>query len=221
MAQTLTPGTAIPLGGSDSGSLQDSAQNPMLMPSFYLPVAKGGRGQVVYESPNAALADSSMSRTAATATATVGGTATAADTVTLTIGNPVFKRFGGARALTVTVGAGETIEQIAEALASAVNADAVCRGFGIYATVAADVVTIHHPGPVGNFTTLAESTSVGATETVTLSATTLSGGAGAVLPFGNFAFPHGSSTFRMQSGLPAVMGSAVVAAMVAAGAPIG
>ncbi len=218
MATTLTPGLAIPLGGSDSGSLQDSAQNPMLMPAFSLPVADG-RGGLGYQTPNNALASSSMARAAASATATVGGTAAAGDVVSVTIDNPVFERFGGAQTISVTVGT-DTLEQVAEALASGINDNPVCRGFGIRADVAADVVTIKHPGPVGNFTTLSRVNGATST-TITLSAATLSGGAGAILPFGNFAFSYGGQTFRMQIGLPAVMGSAVVAAMVAAGSPIG
>ena len=219
MSTTLTPGLAIPLGGSDSGSLQDSAQNPMLMPQFYLPVASGDGKQLSYQSPNTALASSSMSRTPATATATVGGTAHNGDTITLVINNPVFARFGGAQTFAEANGS-LSLEQLAEKLASAINDNAVCRGFGIRADVAADVVTISPPGPVGNYTTLV-ATNGATSATLTVSASPMAGGKGAILPFGNFAFPYSGQTFRMQSGLPAVMGPAVVAAMVAAGAPIG
>jgi len=148
-------------------------------------------------------------RVAATQTVTVGGTATAGNVVTVTFVNPIFVALGNgssSRTVSVTVGASPTTATVAEQLANAVETDAIV-GLAIYPTVggaAGAVVTLNWPGPVGNLTTLTQ-TSTGAT-TLTLGGASMSGGSGPVMAFGNFWASIGNNVTAMQQ-LGTVVGS--------------
>jgi phage tail sheath gpL-like len=102
--------------------------------------------------------------TAGSATVEAGDTVTPGDWVQITIGES---------AITHSVAYGDTLESIATGLAMAVNAQT-----SVWAQASGAVVIIHArvPGTGANSITLATSTSGGATETLTASGTTLSGG---------------------------------------------
>lgn len=104
------------------------------------------------------------STASAAETATIGGTITANDTLTITAtstgiaGSPV--------SVTYKVLSGDTTTTIATALAAQLNANANLVAANITAVAAAAVITIYYPTSLT--VSWSESTSVGATETITL-----------------------------------------------------
>lgn len=99
---------------------------------------------------------------AATATATIGGTAfLAGDVVSLTFENPSLESFPVS--VSHTLGAGETATTIATALKNAINANTTLSNANLTATSALGVVTASHSGSIGNQTTMIYS--VGGTQT--------------------------------------------------------
>jgi RHS repeat-associated protein len=97
-------------------------------------------------------------------TATIGGTATAGDTVTITIIDSGLS--GGQMAINYTVQGGDTLTSIATALKNAINADANLQAINVSAASNAAVVSITAQSV--NATNFTGSTSGGATETVTV-----------------------------------------------------
>lgn len=97
--------------------------------------------------------------TAVPATATVGGTITANDTITLTASG------GVAAAVTYTVKSTDTLATIAAGLAALINANATLVAYGVFASSLAAVVTIYNPTAT---TVTWAKTIVGSTETVTI-----------------------------------------------------
>ncbi|HEY9775912.1 MAG TPA: hypothetical protein V6C81_19270 [Planktothrix sp.] len=94
-----------------------------------------------------------------TCTATVGGTITAGNTVTITTHDPALA--GGQKSDTYTVVSGDTTTTIATGLKNLINADTSLQAIGVSATSSGAVVTMS-----------STSTSGGATETLTLGVNT-------------------------------------------------
>ena len=99
----------------------------------------------------------------ATQTATVGGTITASDTVTITVTDPALT---SPEAVSYTVQSGDTLTSIAANLGAAISADTNLQGIGVNATSNGSSIFIKSVSP--NITTYAQSTSGGATESITL-----------------------------------------------------
>lgn len=98
--------------------------------------------------------------------ATIGGTVTVGDALTLTAHDTLLS--GGQESVNYTVKTGDTTATIAAGLAAAVNADANLAAIGIVAYVNGTVASLSTA--TGNNTTFTKSTNTGATETVTLAA---------------------------------------------------
>jgi RHS repeat-associated protein len=103
-----------------------------------------------------------------TQTATIGGSATTGDVVTLIAYDPGLS--GGMESVGYTVATRDTLASIAAGLASAVNADTNLSAIGISANPVGTVVNLTSTSM--NNTTYSESTSAGATETITVNNTT-------------------------------------------------
>ena len=99
-----------------------------------------------------------------TENATVGGTKTTGDVLTLTVHDAALS--GGQEAVTYTVLTGDTLTSIATGLKSAINADSHLSTLGVTATSASTVVSINSIST--NVTSYTESLSGGATETIAL-----------------------------------------------------
>jgi len=99
-------------------------------------------------------------------TATVGGTMTIGEQLSLTINNTNLS--GGQEVVLYTTTSGDTASSIATALKNAINADTNLQNIGVSATSSSGVVTIATAQ-----TTYTESTSGGATETITLGSSSL------------------------------------------------
>lgn len=98
--------------------------------------------------------------------AAIGGTKTTSDTVTIVTHDAALS--GGQESVTYTVLAGDTLTSITTGLKAAINADVNLQNLGVTATSAGTVVSITSTST--NYTSYTRSTSVGATETITLSA---------------------------------------------------
>ena len=103
-----------------------------------------------------------------TCTATVGGTVTSGNTVTITTHDAGLT--GGQESDTYTVLMGDTLTSIATGLKNAINADVKLQAIGVSATSSGAVITLSSTST--NVTTYTESTSGGATETITLGVNT-------------------------------------------------
>jgi hypothetical protein len=156
-------------------------RNPTLIPNFDRNSVKGdgstnnGISTVNHSSPAGFLA--ANPRAPAQATATIGGTFTLGDEVTLEMLNGVFP--GGYISHTYTTVAGDTPTTVAEALADLFNDDPVAAGFDVEVDVAGSVLTFNQNGPIGNFTTL--SAPLSEPSKITVGGTALTGDVLAVL----------------------------------------
>lgn len=114
-----------------------------------------------------------------TYTATLGGSETNGDTLTLTFANPLLP--GGSAAVPVTAAGGQTINSLATALAAGINANASLAALGFTAMAVGAVITIQWPsvppgaGAGGTYPSFAQSNTVisknvsgAATETITI-----------------------------------------------------
>jgi hypothetical protein len=97
--------------------------------------------------------------------ATIGGSKTTGDTVSLTVFDAALT--GGFKTITYTVLSADTLSTIAAGLTAAVNADSDLTSLGVTATSAGAVITMKSTSD--NAITYSQSTSSGATETMTLS----------------------------------------------------
>lgn len=196
-------------------------RNPTLLPNFNRPVASGN-GTLGYQSPASFLA--ANPRADATASATIGGTVTTGDTITLKVTLATLS--GGSNSVAYTAVAGDTVETIAEALANLVTGNGVFQDANIFAETGGEAapaeVVVHANGPVGNFAVLSYTLSSGATETVTLSPSggALSGGSGPIFAANNFDWGQNGSVNSFFAGQPYELGYDVITAMVAQGMPI-
>lgn len=205
----------VPLGNKNNTTM------PTLIPNFDRPLASGS-GTVDLLDPSDYIADNP--RANASATATIGGTITAADVVTLTLSCGTLPNesisFGYA------VQSGDTVDDIANELADLINSSSTAADYGIFAEVGGHgseaTVTVNWEGPVGNFAVLSYSVSGSATETVTLSPSNgaLSGGSGPVICSSNFNYTYNGSTFSLFIGQPYKLGDDVLSVMVSQGMPI-
>lgn len=98
-------------------------------------------------------------------TATIAGTKTTGNTVTLNVYDMALA--GGVRAVTYTTLAGDTLTTIATGLTSAINADVNLQAIAMSATSSGTVVTLQSKSP--NLTSYRATTSAAATTTITLS----------------------------------------------------
>jgi RHS repeat-associated protein len=103
-----------------------------------------------------------------TSKATVGGTVTAGNVLTITVFDSGLA--GGQKAVNYTVLAGATLTTIATGIRNAINADSALAAIGLTATSSAAVVTLLSTSV--NVTSYTSSVSGGATETLTLGANT-------------------------------------------------
>lgn len=153
-------------------------RQPTLIPNFDRNIASSTPNApptVSHSSPAAFLA--SNPRVSASATATIGGTVTTSDTITIAMSNPVFP--GGVISHTYTTVGGDSVTTIAEALAALFDNDPTAAAFEIEATAAGAVVTFAQSGPVGNFSVLSKPTE--SPGTITIGGTALTGDVIAVL----------------------------------------
>ncbi len=207
----------IPLQGTP-GFLD--TRNPTLLPNFYKPVVIGNTTGL--RSPRGYV--QSNPRVSATASATVGGTVTAGDVITLTFSVGTLP--GGSLAVKYTVVSTDTTETIAESLATAVNVNPTAQNYGLTAgiTGAANPEELNFlwTGPIGNFVTISASVSGSATETITLSPSNglMSGGSGPIIASNNFSYQAGNSTHAYFFGNPYNPPYTVLADMVRQGMPI-
>ena len=100
--------------------------------------------------------------------ASIGGSKTTADVLTISVHDPALS--GGVEAVSYTVLSGDTLTTIATGLKNAINADSHLSTLGVTATSATTVVSISSIST--NATTYTESTSTNATETIALTANT-------------------------------------------------
>jgi RHS repeat-associated protein len=103
-----------------------------------------------------------------TCKATIGGTVTAGNVLTITVFDAGLS--GGSKVINYTVLAGATLTTIATGIRNAINADAALAAVGVTATSSAAVVTLLSTSV--NVTSYTSSVSGGATETLTLGANT-------------------------------------------------
>ena len=157
--------------GTDNSSLGSWTYNTQHLPLTYT----DGSGQVTHYSYNSSgqlltLTDANSNVTKLTytgsATATIGGTKTTGDILTITVHDAGLT--GGQEAVNYTVLSTDTLTTIAAGLTAAINADAHLSSIGVRATSAAAVITLLSTSV--NFTSYTESVSTGATETITLTA---------------------------------------------------
>ncbi len=96
--------------------------------------------------------------------AAIGGTATVSNVLTITATDAAIG--GGSKAKNYTVQTGDDLLDIAQGLADAINSDSELQDLGITAKVIGTVISLSTKA--GNTTTFAQSTSGGATATITL-----------------------------------------------------
>jgi RHS repeat-associated protein len=101
-------------------------------------------------------------------TAAIGGSKTTGDTVTITVYDPGLS--GGSKAETYTVQSTDTLTSIAYGLASVINGDSALSAIGVSANSVSTVINLTSQSL--NATTYTQSTSGGATETITLGTST-------------------------------------------------
>lgn len=104
-------------------------------------------------------------RAAGTLQITVGNSATAADVVALSIKGPSLP--GGAVAVSYTVQSGDSLTNVAQGLAQAINDNAVLQQFEVAADSYKAVATLRQNGPMSAFTSVVNTSSGGNTETLT------------------------------------------------------
>ena len=204
----LTPNTSQAVAGNTTAGRNSFGQNSL-----------AGEAQFLLDYP----------RVNATATATITGSVANGDSLTLAISNPVFRAQAlpvanptvpsDTRTITITAASGDTVSNLVEKFILGINADAVLSAYGIYATGALGVLTLNSPGPVGNFTTWTESVGTGS-ETITLSAASLSGGGGSFIPFQGFSATFAGMNFHFNANEPRQVSPLLLAALVNSGSPI-
>ncbi|MBK8224139.1 MAG: LysM peptidoglycan-binding domain-containing protein [Candidatus Obscuribacter sp.] len=103
-----------------------------------------------------------------TSSATVGGTVSSGDVLTVMVHDAGLS--GGQKAVNYTVSGGDTLTTIATGIKNAINADSNLTAIGVSATSSGAVVTLISHSV--NVTTYTKSTSGGATETISLGSNT-------------------------------------------------
>jgi hypothetical protein len=132
---------------------------------------------------------------AATAVVTVGGTVAAGNTASVTFTSPALS---APVTVTYTALSGDTIQSVAEGLASEINQNTTLGFYDVIATTEYDTVAdeakvvVNWPGPLGNLCVLSEAVTGSVTLTLSNSGV-LSGGAGPVIPLNTFSVRLGGS----------------------------
>lgn len=216
----------IPLRGTLFLQRLDT-QNPQLYPSMDFP-SSSGAGTLDVLAPSKYL--STFPRVDATVTATVGGTITNLDTITLTFTNKIIPAIGSGAAGAYTTAAytvvtADTTTTVADALESLVNLDANLSALGVYATKAgtsnATRVILRQSGPIGNSTTVTATVSGSATETLTFGASgVMAGGSGPIIPIASFPFVYNGQTFHFDYAKPQNVDSGLLSALITSGRPV-
>jgi RHS repeat-associated protein len=103
-----------------------------------------------------------------TETAAIGGTASSSDVLTITVHDGSLAT--GQQAINYSVQPGDTLTAVASGLSTAINANANLQAIGVTATSVSGVVNIKSDS--SDLTTYSQSTSGGATETISLSQST-------------------------------------------------
>jgi hypothetical protein len=187
--------------------------NPTLLPNFNKNVMQGNGGLAAMSPAAYAAANP---QTPATKAITVGGTAAAGNTPAITLTSPQLP--GGAITGTYTAIAGDVPADVAEGLASALQAALLSAGVANVEVQSLEAaVNITWPGPAGNSVAVSVTTSGSITLT---GAGNMSGGAGPVYAAGNFNFSWNGSTMSFFFGQYYNLGADLVAALVAADMPI-
>lgn len=202
------------------------AQNPQLLPSFD-PITSGvGSDSIDHVPVDVFLASNPRAHSTTAGQVTIGGTITAADTVTLSIENPVFPSTTSIAqnvtvSVTYTVQGGDTVSIIAAQLAALVNSNLTFQQYGFYAVAdeTAAVILIYQQSGVGAFSTISGSKSAGATETITVN-NQIAGGSGPVIPTFNFEFKYNNAVLYFYKGHPVLVGYDLLTALVNQGYPI-
>ncbi|HEY9755253.1 MAG TPA: LysM peptidoglycan-binding domain-containing protein [Oculatellaceae cyanobacterium] len=101
-------------------------------------------------------------------TALIGGSVTAGDVLTITIQDSGLG--GGQESVSYTVQPGDSLSAIAKGLATALSADSNLQGLGVNASANGNIVKLRSTSP--NVTTYTQSTSSGATETISFGIST-------------------------------------------------
>ena len=154
---------------------QNSLTSPVIYEAGYdkagqLTSFVGGRGsspppfasQYFYNYDPAA--NRTASQTSIVQAARIGGSKTTSDTISIVVTDPALS--GGSETVTYTVQSGDTLSTIAANLAAAITADTNLQAIGVNAVARSQ--TIFMKSASINNTSFAQSTSVGATETVSL-----------------------------------------------------
>jgi hypothetical protein len=221
--------TTVPLQGVTNptqGPAPYDYRNPTLLPNTDIAVANanGVSGGVALMDPTTF--DQANPRVDSTATVTIGGSTTTNDTVTLTVTNGQFTNsaFGGAGSIShiYTVQGGDSVTNVAEQLADLFNADANAQAARLWCSVVGAVITFHHAGQIGLFSTITSALSGGATETVTLgNGGVLAGGSGPVIPFNDFQYSYaGGPLMNFRAGQPYFADYPLVQKLVSDGASV-
>lgn len=206
-----SPPTSIPLQGRPNltATVYES-RDPTLLPNFGVTAFSGS----TVNQTNPADFDVANPRVDAHATATIGGSETDGDTVTITVTHALLPT--GSISASVTTAGGQTLASIAEALASGLNDAAEGLLGQIWFDAAAAVITAHWMGPVGNAAVLSRTLSAGATETVTFSPSNghLAGGSGPIYPSSNFQYTYGGSILNFRYGIPFLADPGLITALI-------
>lgn len=203
----------IPLQGTP-GVLDP--RNPTLLPNTDQGVALGDNTTLM--SPADFI--SANPRADGSVVATLGGSVTSGDTVTLTITHPLLS--GGSLSHAVTAGGSDNLDTLAEALAKAFNDDAQCQALGIEVDAVGPALTFNWVGPVSQLAVLSYTLSGGATETVTLAPTSgkFTSGAGPIIPTNNFQYSFNGSVTNFRYGEPQFVDYPMLSALINDGMPI-
>lgn len=210
--------TVIPLRGS-LGALD--TQNPNLLPLMDLAMSSGN-GTLDAMSPAKYLA--SNPRVNATLSITVGGSITNLDTVALRFTSPLFP--GGVYTTApYTIVTADTTQTVAEALDDMIDNDIVLTSLGmsgeLQGTGAALQVNLLANGPVSNGVTVTAVKTGAGTITLTFgNSGVIAGGSGPIIPTSGFSFSYNGCTINFQYGKPVVIGSDLLAQLVAQGRPV-
>lgn len=170
----------------------------------------------------------------ATRTATVGGTVTASETVSITFTNANLP--GGDTTVQYTVQGGDNEQAVAAGLEAAIDGNSELQAAGITASSAAGVVTISIPATLHNTLTLSKQDGANTTltldaaptETVTVSGNptetatvgAFTGGSGPIIPIDTFSYVFGNALVEFRAGHPVLVPADLLAAMLADGLPI-
>ena len=168
-------------------------------------------------------------------TATLGGTATTGDVVTLTVSDAALP--GGSQAIPYTVKSTDTsLTILGSSIAKAVNANLNLDNLGVSASAASGVITLKSTS--ANATTYARTLSGGATETVTLAGgpgetatasgnatetstlTPFVGGSGYIVPQQDAEISHGGTLLKLSYGQPRLVAYGQLKAILDAGVTV-